>query len=138
MSVLKMVHLLLAIGVIALPYVDLPYLDLFTQDQADQLKPLAPYAAGTIGVNVFFPQIVRAVKHVGRAVSQLCSRAFDKMLGFIVLRIDRIRSRRDSGEQRTDVANSANSAKNPGAGAAEPPAGHEDAPGSSGSDAGVE
>jgi hypothetical protein len=95
MSKVRIGHLFVAACVISSPY-----FGFMPPAWADPLKPLAPHAAGSMVVNVFWPQGTWLVKRAGSAVARLCSLGFDTVLEFVLNRVDQLRSRRaEAGQQ---------------------------------------
>ncbi|MFD4627539.1 hypothetical protein [Streptomyces sp. NPDC058475] len=99
MSKLRIAHLFLALLVISAPY-----FDVLSPEMADRLRHAAPHSAGSIGVNVFWLQILWAVKRTGGFLASLSSRAFDKVLEFFVNRVERLRIRRAEAERMQSAA----------------------------------
>ncbi|MGW3291051.1 hypothetical protein ACWDR3_41100 [Streptomyces sp. NPDC001002] len=94
MSKVRIVHLLAAACVIAAPY-----FGFLPDGLTDQMKRMAPHSAGSMVVNVFWPQGIWLVKRAGGAIAGWCSLGFDTVLGFLVNRVDQLRSSRAGAEE---------------------------------------
>ncbi|MFF5481047.1 hypothetical protein ACFY5C_27505 [Streptomyces sp. NPDC012935] len=98
MSKVRITHLLVAACAIAAPSFG------FVPDTwADHMEPLAAESAGSMVVNIFWPQVLWSVKRAGKALAGLCSRGFDTVLGFLLYRVDRLRICRAEAERPHQV-----------------------------------
>ncbi|MEU6301688.1 hypothetical protein [Streptomyces chartreusis] len=83
-----------------------PHFDLLSQSWADQMENLTPHSAGSILINVFWPQLAWLIKRTCSTIADLCSRTLDSALMFFVNRVEQLRLRRGD-PQHTPHATSA-------------------------------
>ena len=89
MSKVRVAHMLAAVCAIAVPH-----FGLLSQSSADQMDHLAPHSAGSILINVFWPQLAWLIKRTCNTIAGLSSRVLDSTLMFFVNRVEQLRLRR--------------------------------------------
>jgi hypothetical protein len=94
-SKIRTAHLLLALLIISAPY-----FHVLPHGMANEARQATPHCAWSIGINVFWSQLVGAAKRVGRFVAGKFSHGFDVVLEFFVARVERLRDSRAETEQR--------------------------------------